>query len=254
MIELSDADEEIGLVDFPRSFTNYENKLSQPQVEELNTIMDFMLLVDLTRLTWLEAVTSNFTRLPYEGPEDIQMGDLDPLFEQYAEMEARQAPVSAAVENLQQRAWTSVKAEAYSDSPIHKVQRVMSPKRLISLMVKIKNFFTKGSAAADNAKNEMLAAYQKMSPDQRNEAFEMVEDSNRAGARNFEEYIGKLRNGEVPYNAVLGARKDLYADWGYQAAAQTPNINRPCLNTAHREGSELVKAGAEVYVEAIKSV
>ncbi len=239
---------------FPRLFAREDALLSPYQVVELNEVMDFILLTEVSRITFYQTISSDFSNLPYAADEDISMSSLDPLFETFFAMENQTAVVSEALENFQSRALAALSSASAQMDVNNGAPFLARPRQITGLLVKFASFFGRGSAAADNARTEMLAAYAEMTQEQRDEAFQMVEDHNRAGAENFAEFIVKLENGEVSSSSTLGARRDLYNDWGYQAAAQTPGINRPCLNTAHTEGAELVTAGAELYVDIIKTV
>lgn len=254
IVEVGGVGVEMAIVDFPRLFAREEDLLSPFQVTEVNDLMEFILLTEVSKMTFYQTISRDFSTLPYSSGEDISMSALDPLFETFFAMEERTAVVSEALESFQARALQAL-SQASSGADLNKKgQTLVRPKQITGLLIKFASFFGRGSVAADNARTEMLAAYAAMPEAEREEAFQMVEESNRAGAENFADFIVKLQNGEVGTSATLGARRDLYNDWGYQAAAQTPGINRPCLNTAHTEGAELVTAGAELYVDIVKTV
>ncbi len=233
---------------FPRDFTKSPSLLSGQETGQVKTLAEFLLLVDYARLSYLEIISNEFSTTPYGVGADIPLSALEPMETLFAEMAKSDKQVTEAAQVFQARALATI---SYVPG-----KATLSVKRWFNVVDKLRAFFGLNHTNAESARNEILMVYDALPPDQRAEAFDMVDPNNRGGAQTYEEFVQKIKDGEISDNTALGARREFHGDPFYAETVQNavPGMNRPHINIAHQEGSAAVAAGAELYVEIIKSV
>jgi hypothetical protein len=233
---------------FPRDFAKSPQLLSAQETGHVQTLAEFLLLVDYTRLTFIEVVSNGFTNTPYGVDEDIPLSALEPMEALLAEMAQSDKAVTEAAQVFQVRALATTSVEP--------VKVLLSTKRWFNLADKFRSFFGLYNKNAESARNEIVTVYNAMTAEQRKDSFDMVNPTIRGGAQTYDEFVQKIKNGEISDSDVVTARGQLHYAPGYDQTAQNlvPGMNRPHLNLAHQEGGAAFTAGGELYVEIIKSV
>lgn len=247
-VAVTSEDGESAFTAFPRDFVKSPHLLSVLETGHVQTLAEFLLLVDYARLTYIEIVSNGFDNTPYGGEEDIPLSALEPMEALLAEMAQSDKAVTEAAQVFQVRALATT-----SSKP---VKITLSVKRWFNVADKLRSFFGLYNKNAENARNEIVMVYDAMTPDQRQDAFDMVDPSIRSGAQTYDEFVQKIKNGEISNSDAVTARGQLHYAPDYDQAVQNlvPGMNRPHLNIAHQEGGAAVTAGAELYVEIVKSV
>jgi len=233
---------------FPRDFSRSNTLLSGEETRQVQTLAEFLLLVDYTRLTYIEVISNGFSNTPYGGEADIPMSAFEPMQALLAEMAQSDKAVTEAAQVFQARALTTTAA--------FPAKAILSAKHWFNVVDKLRSFFGLYNKNADSARNEIVMVYNAMTPEQREDSFDMVNPNIRGGAQTYDEFVQKIKDGEVTDSDVVTARGQLHYAPGYDQTAQdlVPGMNRPHLNIAHQEGGAAVTAGSELYVEIIKSV
>jgi hypothetical protein len=247
-VAVTSEDGESAFTAFPRDFTKSSCLLSELQTGQVETLAEFLLLVDYARLTYIDIVSNGFANSPYGGEEDIPLSALEPMEALFAEMAQSDKAVTEAAQVFQVRALATTSHEP--------VKATLSVRRWFNLADKFRSFFGLYNKNAESARNEIVMVYNTLPPDQRAEAFDMVDPANRGGAQNYDEFVQKIKDGQISDTTALDARREFHGDPFYSETVQNavPGMNRPHLNIAHQEGGAAVTAGAELYVEIIKSV
>lgn len=233
---------------FPRDYSKSSQLLSAQETAQVQTLAEFLLLVDYTRLTYIEIISNGFTTTPYGGDEDIPMNALEPMEVLLEEMAQTDKAVTEAAQVFQ--------ARALATSASFPAKATLSARCWFNVGDKLRSFFGLYNKNAESARNEIMMVYDTLQPDQRAESFEMVDPVNRGGAQTYDEFVQKIKNGEISDNTALSARRQFHGAPFYQETVQNavPGMNRPHINIAHQEGGAAVTAGAELYVEIIKTV
>jgi hypothetical protein len=247
-VAVTSEDGESAFAAFPRDFAKSPQLLSELQTGQVETLAEFLLLVDYARLTYIDIVSNGFDNTPYGGEEDIPLSALEPMEALLAGMAQSDKAVTEAAQVFQVRALATTSLEP--------VKALLSVRRWFNLADKFRSFFGLYNKNAESARNEIVMVYNTLPPDQRAEAFDMVDPANRGGAQNYDEFVQKIKDGQISDTTALDARREFHGDPFYSETVQNavPGMNRPHLNIAHQEGSAAVTAGAELYVEIIKSV
>jgi cell division septation protein DedD len=233
-----------GMVAFPLDFSSEGVYINAAQIEEIRDVFNFAISLDLCRLTFFEIASEDFSVPLYESAEDIQIEALDRLFALYDDMVSREDPSILALTHFEGRAATAGAWEQGGHMAV--------PSR--GLFDSFVNFFGFARGAGERASQDVVGISALMTPQEKQDAFEMLPPALVGGATNYDEMIQKLKNGELNNNATQ-IRKNLMSDVGFAAAAQDFKKNgRPGLSIAHKEGAELVKRGAELQVEVVKKV
>ncbi|MEL7591720.1 MAG: zinc ribbon domain-containing protein [Anaerolineaceae bacterium] len=251
MKEIRDAGGGEGEVQFPANPAEAGERLSSEAAAQFKDLLNFMLLADNARLTYYQIVTSDYAALPYTVQEDVPVNALQPLFEVYAALAAREDEMVEAAQYLQQRALDS--ASAFSPGLGTGRAGMASPRQWISLLDKLRTFCGLGASAEGRAQQEIIKAFSEMTDVQKQEALELLPEVYGARTDSPDAFIQQVKDGDLQ-KWVLRIRQDLWQDGYYQGTVQNQSgANRPGLDTARQEGAALVEAGANLYVEVIKT-
>lgn len=230
----------------PGSFRQAGEQASPEQADELRALANFLVEFDLARLTALEILSYGSSQPLYAAPYDINLDSLDSLLEQYPGLLARQEQVLLALGNLERRAGVSA---SLPGSPSAHLARPRG-----GVVSGILSFFGFLGDAGERARQQIIQISDKLTPEQKAEAFESVGAPIRGGAENFDQLLEKLKAGELD-NAAAQIRKQMLASEGFYFAGQdVTKSDRVGLSIAHQEGGQFVTKGAELYVDLVKDV
>lgn len=226
-----------------------EGRHDEAVASQLKTLTSFMVTVDLARLTYLETASNGFQLTFEDSMDDIQMSDVDALYTSLLDISNQQDAVREAVQALEYRM-----QQAASDSLTGsaKVASVALPRQRLDIWDSLEQFFTFKNEEDEKAREEILLVSASMTQEEKEEAFYWLDDKNRGGAANYDEFLQLLQNGQL--GDVTAVRSDLYTGGPYQGVYQTvfPESNRPGGETTHRVGAELLQRGAELEFEIVK--
>lgn len=216
----------------------------QRHIDDLYTITNFLIELDMARLTYLQIVSDDYQYALYGTPEDIDLGELDRLYAAYDQMLADEESVTAALSNFE---WRAQNLSSY-----HGGGHLARPSR--GFVSSFLDFFGYAGGAGERARNDIVQAAATMTAAQREEAFIMVSGNLVNNAANFDEMLEMLASGDLDNNAAQ-IRKNLMSDPVFGGTIQDMHgSNRPGLAIAHQEGSQLVIKGANLNIDIIKTV
>jgi hypothetical protein len=251
MEEVKDAGEGEGEFRIPASISTAGEPLAEEAAAQFKHLLEFMLLADTARLTYYGIVTGDYMKLPYTLDEDVPITVLEPLYAIYDELAAREGVMTTAAQSFQKRALDS--ASAFSPGPGTGRAGMASPRQWISLLDKLRTFCGLPASAQGRAQQEIIKTFSGMTDVQKREALELLPEVYGARTDSPEAFIQQVENGDLQ-DWILRIRQDLWQNEYYQGTEQTQSgANRPGLNTARQEGAALVEAGANLYVEVIKT-
>lgn len=216
---------------------------------QLMTLANFMLSVELAQLTYLETASSGFQRSFKDSIDVIQMSDVDALYARLQEISDQQEEVRAAAQALEARMRQAASDVRQGGGKLASLPALREP---LDLGDSLEQFFTFKSEEDEKAREEILTVSASMTPEEKEEAFSWLDEKNTGGARNYDEFLQLLQEGQL--GDVTGIRSDLYTGGPYQGVYQTvfPESNRPGGETTHRVGAELLQRGAELEFEIVK--
>jgi hypothetical protein len=216
---------------------------------QLKTLANFMVTVDLARLTYLETASSGFQRTFEDSMDDIQMSDGDALYTGLQDISDQQEAVRAAVQALEFRMQHAALDHWEGGG---KLASAALPRNLPGIWDSLEQFFTFKNEEDEKAREEILIVSAAMTPEEKEEAFDWLDDKNRGGAQNYDEFLQLLQSGQL--GDITGIRSDLYTGGPYQGVYQTvnPDSNHPGGENFHRVGAELLQRGAELEFEIVK--
>lgn len=218
---------------------------SQEIGQEIEQLVRFLIAVDNVRLTYFEIASNGFQNElfstnvePSWSDEEKLMGALNNLGDPQTVTAAAQAFISRA-----------------ETSRAHQPGKAGLGAPAFGIIDKIISFFSLSSEENARAKQEVLAMYAAINePWEKEDAFDALDESQRSGADNFDEFITKVENGEI--QDMTGVRRNLMQLGPMSGIMQdlNPESNRPGGEIIHRVGAEAIKRGAELNVEVIKEV
>ncbi len=216
---------------------------------QLKTLANFMLLVDLAQLTYLETASNGFQRTFKDSIDIIQMSDVDALYARLQSISDQKEAVRAAAQALEVRMQQAASDSRGGDG---KLASAALPRNLSGIWDSLEQFFTFKNEEDEKAREEILFVSAAMTPEEKEDAFYWLDDKNRGGAQNYDEFLQLLQDGQL--GDVTGIRSDLYTGGPYQGVYQTvfQESNRPGGETTHRVGTELLQRGAELEFEIVK--
>lgn len=238
-----DEGEGFGTADFK---SRVPNSIQSPEIaQEMEHLVRFLIAVDNVRLTYFKISSNGFQNELFAAnmeqswsDEEQLMGALDKLGDSQEVIAAAQAFV--------------VRAEASrADQP----GRAGLCAPVSGIIDAIASFFSLSSEEDERARQEVLTMYAAINePWEKEEAFEALDERQRAGATNFDEFIQKVENGEI--QDMTRVRRDLMQQGPMAGIMQdlNPESNRPSGEIIHRVGGEAIKRGAELNVEVTKEV
>ena len=217
---------------------------SEQAAEQIETLARFLVGVDNVRLTYFDIFSNGFQDPLFAETSGVTWEDAERLLAALSDVGDAQ-PVIAAAQAFLARSGTAASAEPGQAG-------LMTPKA--GLIDSVLSFFGLISEENDIARNQILQMYDAIkTPGEKEESFEALDERMLNGATNFDEFIEKVRSGEI--KDLTSVRRDLMTFGPMEGIMQdlNPDSNRPGLENAHRVGAEAVKRGAELNVEVIKT-
>lgn len=171
-------------------------------------------------------------------------------------MATRQQDVLAAADVLGQGAIGSVPAGTLaSDFEIARVERLALNARA-GIWEKIKgsfsSFFTSDAMTGASARKDIEALAQNYPPGRREELFQIARQRHAVDAENADEFFERLRAGAYDRLARQFHQDFIVGSEDY--AIDAADARRRPLDTAARDGAQLVKDGAQFYADVVKTV
>ena len=229
-----------GQVDF--SAQNCQSRSSDSQ--DLETLVRFLISVDLVRLTYLDIVSNNFSEPLYppvfheRWMEELSLLImLDNLGDQEEIMQAARNFISKA--DFSQSSAKSISSFAkLNPNPI----------------TKIASFFGIRSEENEQARQDILSVYPHLSYEEKQEAYEALPPDIQRDHSNFDDFVQKVEQDKI--NGLMFVRRELMNSGPYAGIWQSinPNSNRPSGEIIHRVGGKSLQRGAELYVAVGKGV
>jgi len=213
--------------------------------QQIETLVRFLVGVDNVRLTYFEIVSNGFQTPLFAGDSSLSWSDEEKLMDTFSALGDPQT-VAAAAQAFVSRAGASASFDPGQVS-------LAAP--LPGLIDSVLSFFGILNEENDRARQEILAMYDAIkTPGEKEESFSALDERQLGGAANFDEFVEKVRNGEI--KDLTSVRRDLMTFGPMEGIMQdlNPDSNRPGGEIIHRVGGEAVTRGAELNVEVIKSV
>lgn len=213
--------------------------------QQIETLVRFLVGVDNVRLTYFEIVSNGFQDPLFTDDAFLSWSHEEKLMDAFIPLGDSQAVAAAA------QAFLSRADASKSYDPGQGILFAPQP----GLIDSVFSFFGILDEENDRARQEILAMYGAIkTPGEKEEAFSALDATQLGGAANFDEFIEKVRNGEI--KDLTNIRRDLMLFGPMEGIMQdlNPDSNRPGGEIIHRVGGEAVSRGAELNVEVIKSV
>ncbi|MCJ7695897.1 MAG: hypothetical protein MUO40_10785, partial [Anaerolineaceae bacterium] len=212
---------------------------------ELEDIVRFLVAVDNVRLTYFEIVSNGFQQPLFSDEGELTWNDEEKLMGTLIKLGDPQE-VSAAVSAFINR--------AEADKALQPAKPGLSAPKS-GIIDSVLSFFGIMDEENDIARQQVLDMYAAINePYEFEESFLALDENQKAGAANFDEFIDKVRSGEI--EDMVSVRHNLMQMGPMEGIMQDlhPDSNRPGGEIIHRVGAEAVKRGAELNVEIIKEV
>ncbi len=212
---------------------------------ELEVIVRFLIAVDNVRLTYFEIVSNGFQQPLFSDEAELTWNDEEKLMSTFTKLGDPQE-VSAAVSAF------SARAEAGRAAQLAK-PGFSAPKS--GIIDSVLSFFGILDEENDLARQQVLDMYSALkTPEEFEEAFWALDEKQTAGADNIDEFIEKVKNGEI--KDMVSVRQNLLIFGPMEGIMMDlhPNSNRPGEEIFHRVGAEATRRGVELNVEVIKDV
>lgn len=217
---------------------------SEQAADQIETLARFLVGVDNVRLTYFDIFSNGFQTPLFADTSGVTWEDAERLLTALSSVGDAQSVTSAA------QAFLARSGAAASAEPGQAGLMVPS----VGLIDSVLSFFSVLSDENDIARDQILQMYDAIkTPGEKEESFEALDERMLNGAANFDEFIDKVRAGEI--KDLTSVRRDLMTFGPMEGIMQdlNPDSNRPGLETAQRVGAEAVTRGAELNVEVIKS-
>jgi len=218
---------------------------SKEASQQIDTLVRFLVAVDNVRLTYFEIVSNGFSESLFSNTTDLSWPEETILMDAFSNL-GDQVVINKAAQGFVSRA-ENLTADSQKLSGLS----LSSP----GLIDNILTFFSIADEEDERAREEILAMYNAIKhPWEKEEAFLALDENQLAGAKNFDEFIQKIRNGEIEDH--LSIRRDLMTLGPMEGIMMdlNPDSNRPGGEAIHRVGGEAIRRGAELNVEVIKTV
>lgn len=231
-------------VDLESLIRSSVNETDPDRKQELILVANAMGGIRSGMLAFLEAASDGFTSPLFEPSPDISPIELRSIYENYDSVLDQEDAILNAIVALEMRAENAAGSTG--------CRRVCKPKA--GIKESIFEFFFESRNIDRRAVDDILAGVGGMSAEEKMEAWEYIPTSTTGGAQSFDELIIKLQNGELQGEANR-IRNSLMDEPAFVATlADIRKTNRPMLQIAYEEGSNLVDKGANMEVEIIKQV
>lgn len=228
----------------------FKQRISKPinsdeAAQQIEDLVRFLVGVDNVRLTYFEIVSNGFQQPLFTNNNELTWDDEEKLMSTFTKLGDPQE-VSAAMSAFITRAEAT-----RSYQPIKPGLSAPTPGIINSVL----SFFGIVDDENDIARQQVLDMYAAIkNPYELEESFSALDENQKAGAANFNEFIEKVRSGEI--KDMIKVRRNLMELGPMEGIMMDlhPDSNRPGGEIIHRVGAEAVSRGAELNVEIIKEV
>ncbi len=219
----------------------------------LRTLADFLVANDALRLQYFELMSEGYTRPLYTRETELTPDEFAAFTTAFADLSDMEAEVLEAVV-----AFEAAAGEAGAPGARAHQLRVR-PGLMKDIFDKFRDMF---KSSEDLATSNLAYAAERMTPEQKEDAFQQISPGNRGNAENFDQLIQLLQDGDLADKSndiqkQLYHSNDQFADFlGEKITAEFGEKagNRPLLFIAHHEGGKALQAGGELYVSIVKEV
>lgn len=224
----------------------------QGTVEQMESLVSFLIAVDDIRLTYYEIVSGNYEHLMFDPAVEIPRTDEARLMETFEHLGERDQVLDAA-EAFITRA-SSATASLHGQFSL--ARPATDEPAEFGIMRSIGNLFGVYEKELDIASQDLVAGIENLSsPVEKQEVLRHINEVAGINVNHLDEFVRMLHDGEVK-NPVVVRSHLLRAGEGYFAGSlqDLTGTNRPDLENAHRIGGELIKHGADLNIRTIKYV
>lgn len=232
-------------VAFPQSFPSARGVKDAQRTHALKTLANGLASIELTKLLALGATSDNFAKPLFDPTVRPTQAQLDKLYTQYVALTAQQNAVLAALDSIEPRATAALPRQIASNGAMPAAGVFDKIKSTLT------GFFGYAGDAGKRAGERIIATSAQLSPDDKEDAFNSIRPDFRGGAKNYDEFIEKIKAGALDTQATQ-IEADLRNAPGYGAAAQQKN--QTVGEIVRQEGAELVVKGGELEAQIIKTV
>lgn len=232
-------------VTFPVSFKDANGVKDAARSRALKTIADGLASIELTKLVALEGISASFSAPLFDQNARISQPHLDRLYTQYAELVPRQDAMVSALASIEPRATAALPRQIASNGAMPAAGVFDKIKSTLT------GFFGYAGDAGKRARERIIATSAQLSPDDKEDAFNSIRPDFRGGAKNFDEFVEKIKSGALDTQGAQ-IESDLRNAPGYASAAQQKN--QTVGEIVRQEGAELVVKGGELEAQIIKTV
>ncbi len=232
-------------VAFPQSFPSARGVKDAQRTHALKTLANGLANIELTKLLALGATSDNFAKPLFDPTVRPTQAQLDKLYTQYVALTAQQNAVLAALDSVEPRATAALPRQIASNGAMPAAGVFDKIKSTLT------GFFGYAGDAGKRASERIIATSAQLSPDDKEDAFNSIRPDFRGGAKNYDEFIEKIKAGALNTQATQ-IEADLRNAPGYGAAAQQKN--QTVGEIVRQEGAELVVKGGELEAQIIKTV
>lgn len=238
-------------VEFPASFDSAGGVADAERAQSLKRVAAFLIDVELSELTFLEAVTGGFTELPFDTAVEPDAASVQELFGLYAEIVAQEDALQTALSQIEGRAEVSM-GNLYVRSPWAPAAGwpELLKKKLNDYLFGDKGLLSWMKHATTEGQRERILKIAEQIPEQeRGQVFNNTPTSLTGNAYDFNSWIDEIKRGDLDHelSAIYG---QLYSA-DPEAAARAKQ--RP-IDVHAEEGAEGVNHGAKKLVETYKKV
>ena len=241
------------VVELPVSLATAGGATRSERGQQLTTVVTALVVAERAKLAALKSISGGFTTELFDVAAVDSPGDFDRLMALFAELAESQADTIGAVDAIEVRAAAVVPQAALLTGSLS-ANRNIHFGVFGSIKDTLLGFFGYAGDAGMRAREDIINVGSRLNPDDKQDAFDFIPQAHRGGAGDFDEYLNRLRSGELDDSAATVRAALVRTSVGFAAAAQDDLGDRPGLSIAHREGAELVRRGAELNVQVIKTV
>jgi hypothetical protein len=221
---------------WPSDFESADALDNPESAAAIKTLAGFLVKAEGAELTALENSSAGFGE-PLFTTEPGQ-AELDELHALYTDIAAQEPAVLNALDLL----FGSLASERGS-------HKFAAPAR--GIKDALLGFFGYAGNAGKRARERILKISESLNPEDEADAFHAVREAFKGDANSFDEFLSRLRSGELDTQAAQ-IESDMRNAPGFGAAARVAGAS--VGQVVHEEGAQLVTRGAELQAEVIKGV
>ncbi len=241
-------------IQLPGDFGAAGGVKAHDQAAALKTLANFLSDSALGQLLALQGASAGFTGRIFDSSNKPTQAQFDPLTAWYADAATQQAATLKALDVIQSKVTATqaaVSLVAYRALPSSQSVPAVAAGPFDSLKSKLLGFFGYAGDAGKRARERILQIGANLNPADRDEAFNAVRSGFKSDATNWNEFVQLLQSGKLD-NQAAQIESDMRQATGFAAEAQA--THNTTGDVVYREGAELVKQGAELDAEVIKTV